>query len=409
MTTLRDVHSRSRISGYDPDVLENGRVYVAGLGALGQNIVLDLALSGVGGLRLADPDEFEDHNATRSPFFPTAPDVARLGIGKAANVASRAKGISTANKPDYRFSKNLIQMIGDGPIRWADVIVSAVDSVSARAWLSERCKVHARPMIEGGFYADRFNWAIYDGERPTPCYRCSNPDRESSSSCRQYAQQAELQGVIPAIQAGAATLAGFMAHQTIEALHGRLPLAGRRFHCGLQGEVDAADLTLDPDCPGKHDELCDGGSVALGRDASLSGLLRVIEGLHGPCSVELAETFIERAACVKCREVCNVFAVEAAWLMNPHCDLCGGSWRRKSDSPSPYLAVKNCHSWQVANEELEQANCSAAGVGAGSSVIVTVDATNKQLLVRMAGDVNSQFTKIAEASPVIGLDLGKAG
>ena len=56
MINTVDVHSRSRIAGYEPQRLQEGRVYVAGLGALGQNLVFDLALSGVGQLRLAERD-----------------------------------------------------------------------------------------------------------------------------------------------------------------------------------------------------------------------------------------------------------------------------------------------------------------------------------------------------------------
>ncbi|MBI4541213.1 MAG: ThiF family adenylyltransferase [Gemmatimonadetes bacterium] len=43
---------------------------VPGAGALGQNVIQNLALSGIGESRVADNDVFEDHNRTRSPAFP---------------------------------------------------------------------------------------------------------------------------------------------------------------------------------------------------------------------------------------------------------------------------------------------------------------------------------------------------
>src|SRR5712691_13493222 len=82
MTAL-EIHSRSRLAGYDPEKLAAARVTVVGLGALGQNVLQTLALSGVGEFLLIDFDSFEDHNATRSPFFPTAAELESLGNRKA--------------------------------------------------------------------------------------------------------------------------------------------------------------------------------------------------------------------------------------------------------------------------------------------------------------------------------------
>ena len=96
MTKTDILHSRSILAGYDPERLHEGKVLVVGLGALGQNVVQNLALLGVGQLMLVDFDSFEDHNATRSPFYPTALESARFGLGKAIVVAHRAVSIGTA-------------------------------------------------------------------------------------------------------------------------------------------------------------------------------------------------------------------------------------------------------------------------------------------------------------------------
>ncbi len=81
--------SRERAAGYDPDTLCKGKILLGGAGAGANNTALTLALSTVGEVRLVDFDKYEDHNATRSPFYPTPEEQADLGLGKARVVAHK--------------------------------------------------------------------------------------------------------------------------------------------------------------------------------------------------------------------------------------------------------------------------------------------------------------------------------
>ena len=46
--------SRELLAGYNPKLLAESTVLIVGVGALGQNLALNLALSGVGKLRIID-------------------------------------------------------------------------------------------------------------------------------------------------------------------------------------------------------------------------------------------------------------------------------------------------------------------------------------------------------------------
>jgi molybdopterin/thiamine biosynthesis adenylyltransferase len=232
------------------------KVTVAGLGALGQNLLQTLALSGVGGFLLIDYDSFEDHNATRSPFFPTAAELELFGRGKAPIVAHRASAISTASQPQILFQNDTVQRCGDRIIRWADVIVAAVDSVSARAWLAERARLHGKPLVEGGFSGPEFNFSAFSADPGADCYRCFNPAKVSSASCTQYAVDAERQNVVPAIQATAAIVGGLMAEQVINIIHGtEIRYGSRQYGNVRRAAMHSALLRRDPQCPGQHDPL----------------------------------------------------------------------------------------------------------------------------------------------------------
>lgn len=333
---LEDIHSRSRLAGYQPDILAGAKVLVPGLGALGQNVVQNLALVGVGHLWLVDFDEFESQNATRSPYFPNQASDRSGGLSKAPIVARRARLANTAENPSVVYSETAVQLLGDNPIRWADVVVSAVDDVNARAWLAERCRLHARPMVEAGFNAFRFNVSAFSGRSGDPCYRCVNPSRISSGSCRLYARQAERQQIIPAIQTTAAVSAAYQAELVIALLHGENGLCGKRLFGNVRTQQhQLATLQTDPDCPGRHDPLPVGGAVDVGSISSLGELLDLLPAVDAITHVRLAEPLVLRDACTQCGSMCQVGASEAAWLMKTRCIDCGGEWNHAS-IPSPF-------------------------------------------------------------------------
>lgn len=326
--TAMEIHSRSRLAGYSPEKLAAARVTVVGLGALGQNVLQTLALSGVGGFLLVDFDSFEDHNATRSPFFPTAAEVELLGLRKAPSVAHRALTVSTADHPRVLFLDDTAQRGGDGIIAWADVIVAAVDSVTARAWLAERARLHGKPLVEGGFFGAEFNFSAFSRDAGSDCYRCFNPARISSASCTQYAMDAERQNVIPAIQATAAVLGGLMAEQVINIIHDLGTSYGTRYYGNTRrATVHSAALRVNPECPGEHDPL---PVRILQPEAeklrTVGDLLTVVRKQQPKGWIALAEPILLTAACTKCVARCRVRAAESSWMIDPRCTGCGGPW-----------------------------------------------------------------------------------
>ena len=136
MSAKTEMFSRERLSGYDPECLSRSVALVVGAGALGQNAALNLALSGIGEMRIVDKDEFEPHNRTRSPAYPLRDDATRLGMRKARAVAGKLRPLMTNNEPVMRYADAWIEELGDGAFRDVSVVLSCVDRPSARAYLS---------------------------------------------------------------------------------------------------------------------------------------------------------------------------------------------------------------------------------------------------------------------------------
>lgn len=339
--------SRERLAGYDPERINHSTVLIAGAGALGQNTALDLALSGVGELRIVDRDRFEEHNRTRSPAFPLPQEQDAYGLDKAGAVARKLHPLMTAPNPVMRFANKWIQELGDGAFEGVTAVVSAVDSRIARAYLSDKARQHGLAFIEGGFERENLRLTSFPapngGDLATlPCWRCLQPNVEGSLSCSSYARNADAAGIIPAIQNTAAVLGGLQAEAAILAIQEE-----------LRGEDDAKSFSLnirtwqsqtvllraDSKCPGVHyvsrtepiklqttandtvEQLLREISEHLGSSARLWLPLRTYSKLFwtAPCRNR------------KCGRLVSIRSPEWRWLMHPRCTKCGGTFAPVSD------------------------------------------------------------------------------
>lgn len=388
-----DLHSRSRRAGYDPERLFAARVFVAGAGAIGQNLLFDLALAGVGEIMLADLDSFEPHNATRSPLYPEPEERVWLGLTKAKVVAHKLLPKMTAPTPVVRYAVGMIQELGDAPIIAADVVFSAVDNAAARAFLAERCRLHGKPLIEVGFDGPAINLSVYGPDAGEVCWRCHNPGVAGAFSCTRYALTAEEAGIIPAIQNSAAILAGLQAECGIGWLHAEAPLRGKVVVGDIRkATLRALSLTVDPRCPGVHYTGTIAAALPVGATSTLSDLFDAVAQVAGPAAIRLPTELVLRIACTICGDIVDAGCPEWRWLASPCCQICGGPFPRAATgrSPSPIQLL-----WTDARDDVAALNCGAAGLPAGTAVEVWPrSGADGPLLYRLAGGLDSLMTSL---------------
>jgi adenylyltransferase/sulfurtransferase len=344
-----EIFSRERLAGYDPEQMSKAVVLVVGAGALGQNTAMNLALAGVGELRIVDRDRFEEHNRTRSPAYPLPEEQERYGMDKARAVALKLRRLMTAPRPMMRYARKWIQELGDGAFRDVSVVVSCVDSQLARSYLSDKARHHGLPLVEGGFEAEHLTLtsfpAVTREESPsTPCWRCSHPGVEGSYSCREYAARAEAAGIIPAVQNGAAVLGGLQAEAAVLALHPELLPTRRARALSLDirtWDAYSFDLAANRKCKGEHRRL-DAEPVRLQTtaDDTAGQLLReVSERLGADARVRLPFNLYAKLLwdmpCHKCGRVAAVRSPEWKWKASPRCSAgCGGPFPLLNGSAS---------------------------------------------------------------------------
>lgn len=126
--------------------VKNARVLVAGAGALGNEVVKNLALFGIGTIFVVDFDRIELSNLTRSVLF--REEDANNHSYKAEVIAKRAMEIN----PQIRVIPivgHLASEVGFGIYRTVDVIIGCVDSVIARYQLNRLCMRAGKTWIDG--------------------------------------------------------------------------------------------------------------------------------------------------------------------------------------------------------------------------------------------------------------------
>ena len=326
--------SRERAAGYEPERLAATRALLVGAGALGQNCAISLTLCQIGELCVVDFDRFEPHNATRSPCFPSQRDSARWGNSKAEIVARKlSELISWSESPRISYLAGPIQEFGDAPFRNATVVISAVDSNRARAYIASMCKKHKRPLVEGGFDGPDVSFSVLANNPRGPCWLCHQAMElhdQLRLSCTARAMQAEQDGFVPATQPAAAVLGALMAEAVIQVAHGNDEVLNRRVYVNTRtARVATIRLTMDEDCQGRHDWPDEVSFwVTLSNDARGGDLLEELaKRMPGP-RVMLPHRFIAAAPCAGCGRPVEIKRPDWALSNNPLCVGCGGPWQR---------------------------------------------------------------------------------
>ena len=130
-----DRYARHRaIEGFSQEALQASRVAVIGAGAIGNEVVKNLCLLGVGAIEVYDLDTVELHNLTRSVLLREAD----VGLGKAGSVARRAAeldpGVAVTG-----IDGDLWQTLSFDRLTRYRCVIGALDNFEARLRLNLLC------------------------------------------------------------------------------------------------------------------------------------------------------------------------------------------------------------------------------------------------------------------------------
>ncbi len=208
---------QERITWWDQEKLTSSRVLVVGAGALGNEIVKNLALVGVGNITVVDMDLIEHTNLSRCIFFREGDE----GRYKAEVLATRAKDLNHEIKVD--FFSTPVQYLGDGYLANYDLVLAGLDNREARVWLSAACRRVEKIMIDGAIEGLMGKVQIFT---PTgPCYACTMSEKDwdlvaKRKSCTLLGKEEILGGHTPTNSTTSSIIAGVEVQEAIKYLVG---------------------------------------------------------------------------------------------------------------------------------------------------------------------------------------------
>jgi len=296
------------IEWWDQSLLKAARVLVVGAGALGNEVLKNLALLGAGHVAVVDMDRIEASNLCRSVLF-------REGDEGRFKADCAARGIRElyAETRVLPMIADITTDLGLGWFRWAQVVVGAVDNREARVFINSACSRVGRPWIDGGIEVLQ---GVVRGFAPpaTACYECTMGQADwellnQRRSCSLLARRAASNRGTPTTPLSSSVIGAMQASEVVKILHGMDALLGRGFVFeGLGHTSYPVAYPRNPDCPW-HEPPADIITLEdAGSDTPLSAVWeRAAARLGGVDALEMTREIVTTLACPACGREERVF------------------------------------------------------------------------------------------------------
>ena len=244
-----DRYSRLRlIPWWDETKIRECRVLVVGAGALGNEILKNLALLGFPKVVVVDLDRIEESNLSRAVLFRDSD----IGSFK-ADAAARAYTSLCSDAIVQPVAADVIHQVGLGLFAWSDLIVAGLDNREARLWINRAAWKVNRPWIDGAIEGINGVVRVFVPGSP-PCYECTLGETdwallERRMSCNLLLAEAEVQGKVATTPTISSIIAGMQVQEAMKQIHGLPTLAGRGYIFeGLNHTSYVVQYTANPEC-----------------------------------------------------------------------------------------------------------------------------------------------------------------
>lgn len=292
-------------SPFSQDRIAAAQIMVVGCGALGNEVLKNLALMGAGHITVVDFDRVETGNLSRSVLF-TREDAlkGRFKVDVAAErLAVMNPGIEVRTiRGDIAFD------VGLGLIRKMDVVIGCVDNRWARYCINRLCMRAGVPWVDGGIsYLEGTVRVFAPGKN---CYACQlGPeglkDLARRMPCSGIIRRDEQAGKAPTSSLIASVTGAVQVQEALKLLHPELleegtltSLCGRMFcYEGEHMTTRVVELAAyDDDCP-VHDRWEPVGNTAVTAETTVGQALEVLAHELGARKVTIhlsGDCFVDR-------------------------------------------------------------------------------------------------------------------
>src|SRR6266478_5345022 len=244
-----DRYSRLRlIPWWDQEKLAAARVLVIGAGALGNEILKNLALLGFRNVVIVDMDRIDESNLSRTILFRES-DIVDFKV----NAAASAYLSIAPNALLQPIVANVTRECGLGLFASCDVILAGLDNREARLWIN-RCawKVN-RPWIDGAIEGINGVARVFLPGVP-PCYECTLGEvdwnlLQKRMSCNLLVLEQDNEGKVPTTPTISSIIAGLEVQEAVKLIHGLPTLASKGYVFeGMNHSSYVVEYTQNADC-----------------------------------------------------------------------------------------------------------------------------------------------------------------
>jgi molybdopterin/thiamine biosynthesis adenylyltransferase len=290
------------ISWWQQQRLQQATVIVVGAGALGNEVLKNLALMGIGRVIVVDFDVIEPDNLSRAVLF--RPQDA--GKPKSTTAANALRELNPEIEV-YALQSD-VRDLGWGVFRRADVIVGCLDNREARLAVNQACYRVGRPWVDGGIN-ELLGQVIVFVPGQGACYECtlSEADQQVMSrrlSCPLLARENLAQGKVPTTPTIASIVGAMQCQEVMKLLHDMPVQPGKALIInGLTNELYPVAFSPKSECMSHY--MCD-QIIELPDARSKHTTWREIlgaasEALGGPAALELNREVVLALECWSCQ------------------------------------------------------------------------------------------------------------
>lgn len=313
------------ISWWEREKVRNAHVMVVGAGALGNEVVKNLALMGVGHLYIVDFDKIEAANLSRSILFREKDS----GREKAQLAAARAKEINPDVHVQYLHG-DVTTDIGLGVFRRMDVVVGCLDNREARLAVNRFAYWMNKPWVDGAIQELLGLVRVFvPGEGA--CFECTLTEQARRDlalrySCPLLARQNILLGKVPTTPTIASIIGAMQSQEALKLIHDMPVDAGKVTHFnGYTNHLHTTAYLADDDCESHwiYGEVQE--TPLRAASTTLREMLDVVQAdLGSDAIVELDEELVLSLNCMNCNTVEQVLKpMSDVSFEAGHCPTCG--------------------------------------------------------------------------------------
>jgi adenylyltransferase/sulfurtransferase len=317
------------ISWWSQEKLRAAKVIVVGAGALGNEVLKNLALLGVGNIFVIDFDAIENSNLSRSVLYRAAD----MGKPKAVVAAERVRDLN----PDVKVAAhpgNVITDLGLGLFADADVVIGCLDNREARLWVNRSCWKVGTPWVDGGIQEISGVCKVFVPP-DSACYECGMTENDYKLinlrySCPLLRREDLLEGKVPTAPTISGIIAGMQTQEALKLIHGMPVAAGKAMvFNGFANSLYTTAYQRKDDCL-SHETYPEPVRLSLDNSAMAETVFRNVEMLgafersdHGMV-LELDRDLVTELVCEHCKTREEVYRPQqAVGMKQADCPKCG--------------------------------------------------------------------------------------